>query len=85
MTRDCNSASVRYGYLPAREIQTCIEPVSVLPSSRTNEGKRVTFRSVLDPPFLKKELFLKIVLAILFLNGVFSVVIEEALEVMVGP
>lgn len=43
---------VRNGHHPARPIQTGIGPVSVrIPKVRSKEGKPVTFRSALVPPY----------------------------------
>ena len=46
---------VRTGYLPEREIQTGIGPVTVqIPKVRSKTGEPVTFRSALVPPYVRK-------------------------------
>ena len=50
-----NAAVVRNGYLPAREIQTGLGPVTVrIPKVRAKSGEPVTFRSALVPPYVRK-------------------------------
>ena len=46
---------VRNGYLPEREIQTGIGPVTIqIPKVRSKIGESVTFRSALIPPYVRK-------------------------------
>ena len=46
---------VRNGHHPEREIQTGIGPVTVrVPKVRSRQGKPVTFRSALVPPYVRK-------------------------------
>jgi putative transposase len=50
-TEDGLAGVVRNGYLPARELQTGVGPVTVrIPKVRAKTGKPVTFRSALVPP-----------------------------------
>ena len=52
---DGRLALVRNGYLPKREILTGIGPVSVrIPKVRSKDGKALTFRSALVPPYVRK-------------------------------
>ena len=49
------AAVVRNGYQPVRDIQTGIGPVSVkVPRIRSRDGKPVSFRSALVPPYVRK-------------------------------
>lgn len=51
---------VRNGHQPEREIQTGIGPVTVqVPKVRSRQGKPVTFRSALVPPYVRKTASLK--------------------------
>ena len=54
-TSDGHSAVVRDGYHPERAVQTGIGPVTVkVPKVRAKDGKPVTFRSALAPPYVRK-------------------------------
>ena len=85
-TEDGKAAVVRNGYLPTRNIQTGIGPVSVrIPKVRSKTGKPVTFRSALVPPYVRKAKSLEAALPWLYLKGVSSGEMGEALKVLVGP
>jgi putative transposase len=77
---------VRSGYLPEREVQTGVGPVSIrIPKVRANTGEAVTFRSALVPPYVRKSKALEAALPWLYLKGVSSGEMEDALKVLVGP
>jgi putative transposase len=77
---------VRNGYLPDREIQTGIGPVTVqIPKVRAEAGKPVTFCSALVPPYVRKTHSLEAALPWLYLKGVSTGEMSAALEVLVGP
>lgn len=79
------AAVVRNGYLPEREIQTGIGPVTVkVPKVRSKTGQAVTFRSALVPPYVRKSRSLEAALPWLYLKGVASGEMNEALKVLVG-
>jgi transposase-like protein len=83
---DGRAAVVRNGYQPAREIQTGIGPVSVkIPKVRAKDGEPVTFRSALVPPYVRKTQSLEAALPWLYLKGVSTGEMDEALKVLVGP
>lgn len=83
---DGRAAVVRNGYLPEREIQTGIGPVSVkIPKVRAKDGAPVTFRSALVPPYVRKTGTLDAALPWLYLKGISSGEMGNALEVLVGP
>lgn len=83
---DGRAAVVRNGYQPERPIQTGIGPVTVkVPKVRAKDGRPVTFRSALVPPYVRKTRSLEAALPWLYLKGVSSGEIEAALEVLVGP
>ena len=55
-TEEGKAGVVRNGYLPAREIQTGIGPVTVqIPKVRSKMGEPVTFRSALVPPDVESK------------------------------
>ena len=83
---DGRAAVVRNGYHPEREIQTGIGPVTVkLPKVRGKDGEAVTFRSALVPPYVRKTASLEAALPWLYLKGVSTGEMANALEVLVGP
>ena len=76
---------VRNGYLPKREILTGIGPVSVrIPKVRSRDGDPITFRSAFVPPYVRKTRSLEAALPWLFLKGVSTGEMGEALKVLVG-
>ena len=77
---------VRNGCLPERAIQTGIGPVTVkIPKVRSRTGEPVTFRSALVPPYIRKSRSLEAAIPWLYLKGVSSGEMGEALKVLVGP
>lgn len=85
-TEDGKAGVVRNGYHPTREIQTGIGPVTVrIPKVRAKTGEPVTFRSALVPPYVRKTKSLEAALPWLYLKGVSSGEMGEALKVLVGP
>jgi transposase-like protein len=85
-TEDGTAAVVRSGYHPEREIQTGVGPVTVrIPKIRSKTGKPVTFRSALVPPYVRKTKTLEAALPWLYLKGISTGEMKEALKVLVGP
>ncbi len=83
---DGKAAVVRNGYLPERQLQTGVGPVSVrIPKVRSRTGTPVTFHSALVPPYVRKSRSLEAALPWLYLKGVSSGEMAEALKVLVGP
>ena len=81
-----NAGVVRNGYLPERELQTSLGPVTVkIPKVRAKTGEPVTFQSVLVPPYVRKTKSLEAALPWLYLKGISSGEMGAALEVLVGP
>ena len=82
---DGRQAVVRNGYHPERQIQTGIGPVTVqIPKIRARDGKPVVFRSALVPPYVRKSRSLEAALPWLYLKGVSSGEMSEALAALVG-
>lgn len=82
---DGRQAVVRNGYHPERQIQTGIGPVTVqIPKIRARDGKPVVFRSALVPPYVRKSRSLEAALPWLYLKGVSSGEMSEALGALVG-
>ena len=85
-TEDGKAGVVRNGYLPARKLQTGLGPVTVqIPKVRAKTGEPVTFRSALAPPYVRKTRSLQAAVPWLYLKGVSSGEMSEALKVLVGP
>ena len=84
-TEDGKAGVVRNGHLPVRELQTGLGPVTVqIPKVRAKTGEPVTFRSALVPPYVRKTRSLEAALPWLYLKGISSGEMGEALKVLVG-
>jgi transposase-like protein len=78
-------AVVRNGYLPGREIVTGIGPVAVrMPKARDRLGEGLRFRSTLVPPYVRRSASVDAVLPWLYLKGVSTGDMSEALQALVG-
>ena len=76
---------VRNGYLPEREIMTGIGPVSVrVPKVRDRSGARIKFTSALLPPYIRRARSVEEVLPWLYLKGISTGDMQEALEALLG-
>ena len=85
LTDDGRVALVRNVYLPKPIILTGIGPVSVrIPNVRSKDGEALTFRSALLPPYVRKTRSLEAALPWLYLKGVSTGEMGEALKVLVG-
>lgn len=80
------AAVVRNGYLPEREVMTGVGPVGVkVPKVRSRGEETVVFRSSLVPPYVRRAKTLDAALPWLYLKGISTGQMSEALEVLVGP
>ena len=80
------SAVVRNGYQPERSILTGIGPVSVrVPKVRSRGEHTAVFRSALVPPYVRRARSIEAALPWLYLHGVSTGNMSEALTVLVGP
>lgn len=78
-------AVVRNGYLPEREVLSGIGPVPVrLPRARDRSGEGPRFRSLLVPPYVRRSKSVEAVLPWLYLKGVSTGDMSEALAALVG-
>lgn len=83
---DGRSAIIRNGFHPERAIQTGIGPVTVrIPKVRSRDGVPVSFRSALVPPYVRKTASLEAAVPWLYLKGVSTGEMAEALKILVGP
>jgi transposase-like protein len=82
---DGRRAVVRNGYLPEREILTGIGPVEVkVPKVRDRSGSGVKFNSAVAPPYVRRSARVSAALPWLYLKGISTGDMSEALEVLVG-
>ncbi|WP_448510135.1 IS256 family transposase [Immundisolibacter sp.] len=78
-------AVVRNGYLPERQVLTAIGPVDVrVPKVRDRSGGGVKFNSALVPPFVRRSQRVSEALPWLYLKGISTGDMCEALTVLVG-
>ena len=79
------AAVVRNGHLPEREVLTGIGPVAVrVPKVRSRIEEAVVFRSSLVPPYVRKAKSVEAALPWLYLRGISTGEMQEALAVLVG-
>jgi len=78
-------AVVRNGYLPAREVLTGIGPVTVqVPKVRDRSDEGACFRSGLVPRYVRRARSVEAVLPWLYLKGVSTGNMQEALGALLG-
>ena len=78
-------AVVRNGYLPSREVLTAVGPVAVkVPKVRDRSGSGVKFNSALVPPYVRRSARVSAALPWLYLKGISTGDMSEALKVLVG-
>ena len=79
------AAVVRNGYLPEREILTPVGAVSVrVPKVRDRAGTGVKFNSKLVPPYVRRSARVAAALPWLYLKGISTGDMREALAILVG-
>ncbi len=80
------TAVVRNGYLPERQVLTGLGPVSVrVPKVRRRTEGPIPFHSRLVPPYVRRAKRMDAALPWLYLKGISTGQMKEALEVLVGP
>ena len=78
-------AVVRNGYLPEREVLTAVGPVTVhVPKVRDRSGSGVKFNSNVVPPYVRRSARISAALPWLYLKGISTGDMSEALSVLVG-
>jgi len=78
-------AMVRNGFLPERQVLSGIGPVPVsLPRARDRSGEGLRFHSALVPPYVRRSRSVDAVLPWLYLKGVSTGDMSEALVALVG-
>lgn len=78
-------AVVRNGYLPERDILTGLGPVKVrIPKVRDRSGSGAKFNSAVVPPYVRKAQRVEAALPWLYLRGISTGDMQEALSVLLG-
>ncbi|MFS0757567.1 IS256 family transposase [Noviherbaspirillum sp. 1P10PC] len=78
-------AVVRNGYLPERDVLTAAGPVTVrVPKVRDRSGTGVKFHSTVVPPYIRKSPRVSAALPWLYLKGISTGDMSEALSVLLG-
>ena len=78
-------AVVRNGYLPERQVLTAVGPVDVrIPKVRDRSGGGVKFNSALVPPFVRRSQRMSAALPWLYLKGISTGDMRDALTALVG-
>jgi transposase-like protein len=78
-------AVVRNGYLPEREVLTAVGPVTVkVPKVRDRSGAGVKFNSAIVPPYVRRSARVSAALPWLYLKGISTGDMSEALAVLLG-
>ena len=84
-TQQGRRAVVRNGTLPERAVLTGIGPVSVtIPKVRDRSGQGIKFNSALVPPYVRKSARISAALPWLYLKGISTGDMSEALSVLLG-
>ncbi|CAM2197967.1 transposase [Paraburkholderia kururiensis] len=84
-TIDGRRAVVRNGYLPEREIVTAVGPVPVqVPKVRYRSGSGIKFNSTIVPPYVRKSPRVSSSLPWLYLRGVSTGGMGDALSELLG-
>ena len=79
-------AVVRNDYLPEREIVTGVGPIPVkVPKVRSRQSEAVVFHSLLVPPYVRRTKTLDAALPWLYLKGIATRQMKEALQLLMGP
>ena len=85
LTDQGKAAVVRNGYQPEREILTGVGPVSVkIPKVRSKDGEPISFHSALVPPYVRKSQSMEAALPWLYLKGISTGEMSEALKGLLG-
>jgi putative transposase len=76
---------VRNGYQPERAVLTGIGPVAVkLPKVRSRDGESAVFRSAIVPPYVRRTRSVDVALPWLYLHGISTGDMANALRGLVG-
>jgi len=84
-TMDGQGVVVRNGYLPERDILTAAGPVAVrVPKVRDRSGSGIKFNSQLVPPYVRKTPRVSAALPWLYLKGISTGDMSDALQALLG-
>jgi putative transposase len=87
-TDDGRQRLVRHGHMPERTIQTGIGPVTVRQPRVRDRGasgaERIRLTSVILPPYARRSKSLDVLLPVLYLRGISTGDLQEALAALLG-
>ncbi len=83
-TADGRQRVVRNGHLPTRSIQTGVGAVEVTVPRVRDRAKTIRFTSAILPPYLRRPQSLEALLPWLYLKGISTGDVQEALTVLLG-
>jgi putative transposase len=84
-TTDGRPVVVRNGYQPERDILTAAGPVPIrIPKVRDRSGSHIKFNSRLVPPYVRRSAAVSVALPWLYLKGLSTGDMSEALQVLLG-
>ena len=76
---------VRNGRLPSRRIQICAGPIEVSQPRVNDRRENKRFTSLILPPYVRRSPTMDSLIPLLYLKGVSTNEIPEALEPILGP
>jgi len=76
---------IRNGYLPEREIVTGAGRLEIQQARVRDRGKEIRFHSSILPPYLRRSGQIEELIPWLYLRGISSGNMQEALEALLGP
>ena len=82
---DGRQTVVRNGFMPARDIQTGIGPLTIKQPRVRDRAKNVLFTSKILPPFMRRVPSINTLIPILYLKGISTGDMQETLESLLGP
>ena len=89
-TVDGNQRVVRHGHLPEREVMTGIGPVAVRQprvrdrAASADDAARIRFTPAILPPYVRRSKAIEMLIPILYLKGISTGDVEEALAALLG-
>jgi putative transposase len=83
-TEDGGRSVIRNGYLPERPVQTGIGPISLRQPRARDKEKKHSFRSAILPPYVRRTPNAEAAVSAMYLKGISTNSLPEALEAILG-
>lgn len=84
-TKEGRQAVVRNGHLPARDLLTGAGPVRIQQGRVRDQRRKLKFTSRILPPYLRRVPSVEALIPVLYLKGISTGDLTEALEAILGP